>query len=121
MSEVPLYGMPLAQMTWKGHDLFQCKSHLQTLTIYKLGVDQNYYTFSLTLLTNIVLCSKIPSTWFIRQKCFDKKSDNKIRVRFKLSTSSRLSVTLMPAKKNSTPVPSRNVSPPTENLKCVLL
>jgi len=36
------------------------QSHVQTLTIYKLGFNQNYYTFTLTLLIKIVLCSKVP-------------------------------------------------------------
>jgi len=34
--------------------------HMQTLVIYKLALDQNYYTFTLILLIKIVLCSKFP-------------------------------------------------------------
>ena len=34
------------------------RTHLQTLIIYKLGFNQNYYTFTLMLLIKIVLCSK---------------------------------------------------------------
>ena len=32
--------------------------HVETLIIYKLGFNQNYYTFALILLIKIVLCSK---------------------------------------------------------------
>ena len=32
--------------------------HLQTLIIYKLGFNENHYTFTLTSLIRIVLCSK---------------------------------------------------------------
>ena len=35
-------------------------SHMQTLIIYNLGFNQNYHTFTLILLINIVLCSKFP-------------------------------------------------------------
>ena len=45
-------------------------SHLQTLMIYKLGFNQNYYTIALLLLIKIVLCSKFPWTKFINYKCF---------------------------------------------------
>ena len=34
--------------------------HMQTLIIYKLGFNQNYYTFTLILLIKIVLYSKFP-------------------------------------------------------------
>ena len=34
------------------------KIHVETLIIHKLGFNQNYYTFSLILLTKIVPCSK---------------------------------------------------------------
>jgi len=34
--------------------------HVETLIIYKLGFNQNYYTFALILLTKIVMCSKFP-------------------------------------------------------------
>ena len=50
------------------------ESHMQTLIIYKLGFNQNYYTFTLILLIKIVLCSKFPSTKFINYKCFEMKS-----------------------------------------------
>jgi len=36
------------------------RAHLQTLRIYKLGFNQNYYTFTLILLIKIVLCSIFP-------------------------------------------------------------
>ena len=48
-------------------------TNLQTLIIYKLGVNQNYYTFTLILLIKIVLCSEFPRTNFIDDKCFDMK------------------------------------------------
>ena len=35
-------------------------SHMQTHTIYKLGFNQNYYTFTFLLLIKIVMCSKFP-------------------------------------------------------------
>jgi len=35
-------------------------SHMQTLIIYKLGFNQNHYTFTFILLIRIVLCSKCP-------------------------------------------------------------
>ena len=34
--------------------------HLQTLIIYKLGFNQNYFTFTQMLLIKIVLCSRFP-------------------------------------------------------------
>ena len=43
----------------------QCGSHMQTLIIYKLGFNQNRFTFTLLLLINIVLRVKIPGTNFI--------------------------------------------------------
>ena len=36
------------------------ESHMQTLIIYKLGFNQNYYTLTLILLMKIVLRSKLP-------------------------------------------------------------
>ena len=47
--------------------------HLQTLIIYKLGCNQNCYTFTLILLMKIVMCSKFPCTKFINYKCFDMR------------------------------------------------
>ena len=44
---------------------FGSGSHVQTLIIGKLGVDQNHYTFTLILLIKIVLCSRFPRTKFI--------------------------------------------------------
>jgi len=38
---------------------------MQTLTIYKLGFNQDYYTFTFISLIKIVLCSKFPLTKFI--------------------------------------------------------
>jgi len=40
---------------------------------YKLGVLQNYKTFTLILLIKIVLCSEFPPTWFINYECFDMR------------------------------------------------
>ena len=37
---------------WRGVSGF----HVETLIIHKLGFNQNYYTFALTLLIKIVLC-----------------------------------------------------------------
>ena len=36
----------------------RCGSHVKTLVMYKVGFNQNYYTFALILLAKIVLCSK---------------------------------------------------------------
>jgi len=47
--------------------------HMQTLVIYKLGFNQNYYTFTLILLIKIVLCSKFRWTTIINYKCFDMR------------------------------------------------
>ena len=35
------------------------QSHVETLLIYKLGFNQDYYTFVETLLVKNILCSKI--------------------------------------------------------------
>ena len=35
-------------------------SHEQTLVSPNLGINQNYYTFALIVLTKIVLCGKFP-------------------------------------------------------------
>jgi hypothetical protein len=43
---------------------------MQTLMIYKLGFNQNHYTFTLILLIKIVLSSKFIWTKFIIYKCF---------------------------------------------------
>ena len=37
----------------------KARFHLQTLEIYKFGFTQNHHTFSLILLTKIVLCSQL--------------------------------------------------------------
>ena len=50
-----------------------CGFHVQTLIIYKLGFNQNYHTFDLKLLIQIVLCTKFPWTKFINYKCFDMR------------------------------------------------
>ena len=47
--------------------------HWQTLIICKLGSHQKYYTFTSILLTNVVLCSKFPSTNCINYKCLDMR------------------------------------------------
>ena len=41
--------------------------------IYKLGCNQNYYTFALISLMKIVMCSKFPWNKFINYKCFDMR------------------------------------------------
>ena len=51
----------------------ESRSHLQTLIIYKLGLNQIHYAFTLILLINIVLCSKFSSTQFINYKRFDMR------------------------------------------------
>ena len=50
-----------------------CKFHVGTLAIYKLDCNQNYYTFSLMLLSNTVLHSKLCWTKFMGNKCFRMK------------------------------------------------
>ena len=47
---------------------------MQTLVIYEVGVNQNYYTFTLVLPIKIILCSKFPRSKFIGYKCFDMNS-----------------------------------------------
>jgi hypothetical protein len=47
------------------------RTHFQTLRTYKLGINQNHYTFTLVLLIKIDLCSELPWTKFISYKCFD--------------------------------------------------
>ena len=49
---------------------------MQTLIIYKLGFNENYYTFTFILLIKIVLCSKFPGTKFINYKCFDMRANS---------------------------------------------
>ena len=44
--------------------------HMQTLIIYQLVLNQNYYTSAVILLANIVLCSKVQWIKFIDYKCF---------------------------------------------------
>jgi len=39
---------------------FRPRFHVQTLKIYELGFNQNYYTFTLTLLKKIVMYGKFP-------------------------------------------------------------
>ena len=52
---------------WTG--LIACASHIN-----KLVSNQHYYTFTLILLTKIVLCSKFPWTKFINYQCFGVRS-----------------------------------------------
>jgi len=54
------------------------QSHVETLKIYKLGSNQNYYTFALILLIKIVLCGKFHRTKFIHYKCFHMKSRQRV-------------------------------------------
>jgi len=51
-------------------------SHMQILIIYKLGFNQNYYTFAWILLIKIVLCSKFHWTKLINYKCFHMNSSS---------------------------------------------
>ena len=44
-----------------------------TGTLYKLGFNQNYYTFALILPIKIVLCSNFQRTKFVNDKCFDMR------------------------------------------------
>ena len=60
----------------KGRAAAQVGSHLQISIIYKLGFNQNYFTFTLILLTQILSCGRFPWTEFINYKCFDIRSDN---------------------------------------------
>ena len=50
------------------------QSYMQTLIVFKIGINQNYYTFTLILLMHIVLCGQFPWTEFINHKCFEMKS-----------------------------------------------
>jgi len=43
--------------------------------IYKLGFNQNYYTFALILLIKIILCSEFHWTKFINYECFHMRLD----------------------------------------------
>jgi hypothetical protein len=52
--------VPTALPTVAPYTLTGSGFHMQTLIIYKLGFNQNYYTISLTLLIKIVMCSKVP-------------------------------------------------------------
>ena len=42
--------------------------------IHKLGFNQNYNTFALIPLMDIILCSKFPWTKFTNYKCFEMRS-----------------------------------------------
>ena len=50
------------------------RSHLQTLMHYKLGFNQNFYTFTMISLIKIVLRSKFPWSKFMNYQCFDMRS-----------------------------------------------
>ena len=65
MSEIPLQSRRFRRaLDSKGNRVVEgleiVKTHVETLMIYKLGFNQNYYTFTLILLIKIVLCSKFP-------------------------------------------------------------
>jgi len=63
--------------------LCACRSegfHMQTLIIYKLGANQNYYTFTLILLIKIDMCSKFPGTKFSNYKCFEMRFEREFAV-----------------------------------------
>ena len=47
--------------------------HLQTLIIYKLSFNQNYYMFTLIFLIEIVMSSKYPCTELIIYKCLNMR------------------------------------------------
>ena len=57
----------------------QLESHLQTLIIYKLGFNQNNYSFTPILLIKIVLCREFPWIKFMNHKFFDMKSAGVLR------------------------------------------
>ena len=50
------------------------KYHVETLTKYKLGFNQNHNTFDSILLVKIIMCSKIHSNKFINYRLFNMKS-----------------------------------------------
>ena len=52
----------------------KCRPHMQTIIIYKLGFDQDYFTFTLILVINIVPCSEFPWTDFMNYNCFQSRS-----------------------------------------------
>ena len=58
-------------MVIRGGRIVNVESHMQTLMISRLGFNQNYYTFTLILLTTIVMCSQIPRTEFVDDRRFE--------------------------------------------------
>jgi len=57
----------------------QKQFHVETLMVYKLGFNQNYFTFSLILLIKLVLCGNFPRTMFINYVFRDEIRDQQIR------------------------------------------
>ena len=57
----------------RGPDVVQEKSHMQTLILYKLSFNQNYFMSTLVVLINIDMCGKFPWTESINYECFDFK------------------------------------------------
>ena len=59
---VSILTIPWMQLPHSGNlsVYFGSQFHLQTLIIYKLGCNQDYYTFTSVLRTNIVLCGEFP-------------------------------------------------------------
>ena len=47
---------------------------MQAPIVYKLGFNQTYYTFTLILLIDIVLCCKLPRTKCMNHTYFDMRS-----------------------------------------------
>ena len=52
---------------------FLCGFHMQTRITEQLGLNQNDYTFTLTLLIKMVLCSKFPWNMLMHQECFEMR------------------------------------------------
>ena len=50
------------------------QSPMPTLIMYRLGFNQNYYSFTLILLTQIVMRSKFSWNKFISYRCFELRS-----------------------------------------------
>ena len=72
MSEVPLYKTRMRHRRAPVASRHTQKFHMQTLIIYKLGFNQNYYTITLNSLIKIVRWSKFLWTQFRSYKCVDE-------------------------------------------------
>ena len=58
-----------SQLSYVDLERFQ----MQTLIIYKLCSNQNYHTFTSTLLIKIILCSQFSGTKVLNHKCFEMR------------------------------------------------